>query len=237
MKKFWEFISSMGFSPDLSHEEVRRIKLLSRLNFITFLVLLFYLIVNLIIGINTFIPLLIITILSLTTNLFLLYKKIYAPAKHISMTIIAICIGFFTLFNGDTFSEAFFIPLVAMPLIVFKDKKISVFYLIALIILVVVLKVSQGYIAPLTNLGKEELMFFKILNVICSALIAYFLTFYFKAANEEYENILIKMNEEVSEKNREITDSIIYAKRIQDALITPEKYIEKSLNKLKDKDK
>ena len=73
---------------------------------------------------------------------------------------------------------------------------------------------------------------FEILNIACSALISWLMVFYFKAANEEYETMLIKMNEVVTEKNKEITDSIIYAKRIQDALITPEKYIEKSLKRL-----
>ncbi len=237
MKKFWDFISSMGYSPDLSLEEARRIKLLSRLNSITFWVLLLYLIVDLIIGIHTFIPLLITIMFFLAVNLFLLYKKAYAPAKHFSMIVIAICIGFFTLFTGEMFSEAFFIPLVAMPLIIFKCRKTAGCYLVALLVLVVVLKLNQASVTPLITATKEEAMLFKLLNIICSALIAWLLVFYFKAANEEYENTLIKMHEMVSEKNKEITDSIIYAKRIQDALITPEKYIEKSLNKLKDKDK
>ena len=36
----------------------------------------------------------------------------------------------------------------------------------------------------------------------------------------------------VEEKHKEITDSIHYAQRIQRALITPENYIDKQLNKL-----
>ena len=36
----------------------------------------------------------------------------------------------------------------------------------------------------------------------------------------------------IEEKHKEITDSIHYAQRIQRALITPEKYIDKQLNKL-----
>ena len=42
-----------------------------------------------------------------------------------------------------------------------------------------------------------------------------------------------KHNEEViKQKNKDITDSIQYASRIQRALITSERYIEKSLHKL-----
>jgi serine phosphatase RsbU (regulator of sigma subunit) len=219
MKKLWDFISNLGYNPGLTYEEIRRIKLLSRLNFITFLVLLFYFIVNVSIGIHSFLLLLTITMFCLATNLFLLHKKIYTPAKHFSIVIIAFCIGFFVLFNGDTFSEAFFIPLVAMPLIVFKEKKVAVFYLIALIFLIVVLKINQASFESLTKLGLEEMMLFKTMNVACAALITYFLTFYFKAANEEYESALVKMNGLISEKNKEITDSIEYAKYIQNGLL------------------
>ncbi|MGZ3861743.1 MAG: PAS domain S-box protein [Bacteroidia bacterium] len=47
-----------------------------------------------------------------------------------------------------------------------------------------------------------------------------------------YENEIKEINRALTEKNREITDSIIYAKRIQTTLITSEKYIEKTLNRL-----
>ena len=40
----------------------------------------------------------------------------------------------------------------------------------------------------------------------------------------------------VEEKQKEILDSIRYAKRIQTALITSEKYIERNINRLSDKD-
>ena len=39
----------------------------------------------------------------------------------------------------------------------------------------------------------------------------------------------------IEEKQKEILDSIYYAKRIQTALITPEKYIDRVLNKLNNK--
>lgn len=44
--------------------------------------------------------------------------------------------------------------------------------------------------------------------------------------------IIAKQKHLVEEKHKEITDSIHYAQRIQKALITPEKYIDKQLNKL-----
>jgi tetratricopeptide (TPR) repeat protein len=53
-----------------------------------------------------------------------------------------------------------------------------------------------------------------------------------KEVIEEQKVLVDKAYEELHEKNKEVMDSILYAKRIQTALITSEKYIESSLNKL-----
>ena len=45
--------------------------------------------------------------------------------------------------------------------------------------------------------------------------------------------IIEKQKELVEEKNNEILASIRYAKRIQDALMTSQKYIERNINRLK----
>lgn len=219
MKRFWDFISNVGYSQALSHEEARRIKLLSRINSITFLVLLLYVLVDLIINVHTFIPFIATTIGFLAINLFLLYKKVYAPAKHFSGVTIALCISFFTLFTGNTFSEAFFIPLAGMPLIIFKERRTAVGYLFVILVLIVALKLNQGSFVPFIKITAEQQMLFTILNITSAAIMTWFLVFYFKAANEEYENMLKKMNEEVNEKNKEITDSIRYAKHIQNGIL------------------
>lgn len=49
---------------------------------------------------------------------------------------------------------------------------------------------------------------------------------------EQQKQIVDKAYEQLHEKNKEIMDSIIYARRIQRALITSEKYIKKELNRL-----
>jgi len=53
-----------------------------------------------------------------------------------------------------------------------------------------------------------------------------------KAVIEKQKILVDKAYDELNEKNKEVMDSIRYAKRIQTALITSEKYVESSLNKL-----
>jgi ligand-binding sensor domain-containing protein len=56
-----------------------------------------------------------------------------------------------------------------------------------------------------------------------------------EAAVEQRTDELKKEKELVEEKQKEILDSIRYAKRIQNSLLPTQKYIEKSINKLKNK--
>ena len=49
---------------------------------------------------------------------------------------------------------------------------------------------------------------------------------------EEQKVLVDNAYESLHEKNKEVMDSIYYARRIQRALLTSEKYIERSLNKL-----
>jgi len=57
-----------------------------------------------------------------------------------------------------------------------------------------------------------------------------------KAVIEKQKVLVDKAYEELHEKNKEVLDSIHYAKRIQNALITSEKNIQTSLNRLMNKD-
>ncbi len=83
----------------------------------------------------------------------------------------------------------------------------------------------------------------EIIPVECSAKIGSFeehpaIVIYSRDIRErlKYERAIKEMNISLTQKNKDITDSINYAKRIQDVLITSEKYIERNLNKLMNKE-
>ena len=57
-----------------------------------------------------------------------------------------------------------------------------------------------------------------------------------KALIQKQKVFVDEAYEKLHEKNKEVLDSIHYAQRIQKALITSEKYIDKQLNKLNKKD-
>lgn len=53
--------------------------------------------------------------------------------------------------------------------------------------------------------------------------------------NRKNNKILKAQKEIIEEKNKDITDSIYYARRIQRSLLPPEKYIQKNIDRLKKK--
>jgi len=93
----------------------------------------------------------------------------------------------------------------------------------------------------LSGEGDEELVCYKQAHrnmyflvtglIILIALIAIKLL----RTNRKNNKILKAQKEIIEEKNKDITDSIYYARRIQRSLLPPEKYIQKNIDRLKKK--
>ncbi|MCE3278640.1 MAG: protein serine/threonine phosphatase [Bacteroidetes bacterium] len=227
-KNCWNFISDVGCYSELDHSEQRRLQLLNRLNAISFIVLIFYMIVEIGLDVYVFIPYLIFMLSLVLVTFGLLYKKHYRTAKNFSVMALAGCIIFFSINTGDSWSEVLFIPLTAMPLIIFRHKKISVFYLIIILLLTVALRFTKEYFDPLLHLNGDEIGLFRAMNLMTGIVITYFIIYYFKKANETFENQLLDMNAVVSEKNKAITDSINYARHIQNAILPSQRSFKKN---------
>ena len=91
---------------------------------------------------------------------------------------------------------------------------------------------KRGYI----NLPQETKEIEKIVGDVVFLLlfiISSVFFIFFKNENISYQKEVIQQKEIIEEKNKDITASITYAKRIQSSLLTTEKYIEKSINRLK----
>lgn len=79
---------------------------------------------------------------------------------------------------------------------------------------------------------KQQIIIWSICAILVLALI---FTFYVFKSFKEKQKVNVEITKQkhiIEEKQKEILDSIYYARRIQRALLTPEKYIERNLNKL-----
>lgn len=230
MASLWHQISNVGAKHLSDIEEIKRLKLLNRVIALTIIVLSFYLVVELFLEIYEFIPFVLGMIGLVLIDFYFISVGKIEFGKHFASFLVMLCLSFFVLNIGDTFSEALFIPFVAAPLVIFKSKKIAYIYLILVLILLVVLKTAQQYYTPIIELSEQQFIIFKTMNVGISVIMTFILTFNFKLENEMHQLKLVEVNEIVSEKNKEIIDSINYAKKIQQAYMPDQDLFYKIFN-------
>jgi serine phosphatase RsbU (regulator of sigma subunit) len=230
MMKLWKYISEIGFHDALPPEEIRRLRLLARLNFIAFGVLLLYVVLELVMAIYAFLPFILLVEIVLIIDLYLLHKRKYATAKYLSIITMVVTTGFFALTTGiGTLSEIVFIPIVSMPLVVLRSRKESFIILFAMVGILVGIKEIQPHITPLLDDDPNVIWFMNRMNLISALVVSFMLTYYFRIANEDYEQEILEANSIIQERNKEITDSITYAKRIQEAILPPTRLVKEWL--------
>ncbi len=129
--------------------------------------------------------------------------------------------------SGDRF---FFFTTAAIPIILFR--KTWVIYLVFYVSLAAFLFTTwyQSNYEPMIKLSKELETQYYYFTLTAVFAVLFYVIRYFKRDSDEYEKELEGKNDLITEKNKEITDSIKYAKRIQTALLPSDKYFEKHLN-------
>jgi hypothetical protein len=83
------------------------------------------------------------------------------------------------------------------------------------------------------DLNRHRILIYSVIAVL---LLVTVLAFFIYKSYQQNKLANIKLqgkNKQIEEKNKSITDSINYARRIQNSLITSEKYIQKNLERLK----
>ena len=134
------------------------------------------------------------------------------------------------LFNGINMGDRFFFFSTALiPIILFRKKWLiySIFYLS--VIAFFFASWYQGTHKSISHLPEEiaiQYYYFTIISVF--SLLFYVLT-NFKQGADEYEKEIEFKNETISHKNKEILDSINYAKRIQDTLLANADFLKENI--------
>ena len=99
------------------------------------------------------------------------------------------------------------------------------------------LKIEQEKKEVIANANKkrQQLFIWFLLSIIIAVTIISILVFRTLRTTKKQKHIIEKQKELVEQKQKEILDSIHYAKRIQDAILTPLSYIDRNLKRLKSK--
>jgi hypothetical protein len=144
-----------------------------------------------------------------------------------------VCLVIICFFNSINLGDRFFFFTTAtIPIILFRKTWVvySIFYVSVAAFLFT--SWYQGTHKPLTEIPKEfesQYYYFTLISVFA---ILFYVIRYFKGDSEDYEKEVEEKNAIITEKNKEVRESIEYASRIQRALQTSEKYIDKELNRM-----
>lgn len=118
-----------------------------------------------------------------------------------------------------------FIVTTIPALLVFDNTKQSFIYVIISLMLLTLSMIGACYIAPVVKI--EYAIVLLVINLFTVIMATLTVVFIFKQELQESKD-------KIEEKQKEILDSIHYAKRIQQALLPNEKYLERIFTSIKD---
>lgn len=115
--------------------------------------------------------------------------------------------------------------------LVFYDVKQSLYWFLAFVLLVITAFFLNDFVSGYfsRNIPENFIVALFIMNILGISGIIYLMQFYFVGRQSELKKAVEQKNTEITEKNKEITDSINYAKRIQNTLLAQQDMLKKNL--------
>lgn len=166
-------------------------------------------------------------------------KKKYDLSFYIASSFGLIYFVFGTIVYGGASNLQFFILIMCLIAIaLFKSNFILRLYIsisiISFFMLVLFLPEGHSIIAFTGKMATIQKVI-SLLNLLLLFIITILFFVFFRRENLLFQKKIIEQKEMVEDKQKEIIDSINYAKRIQQSLLPTEKYIEKTFNRLNKK--
>lgn len=232
MKQFWEKAIRFGSEKAKDKEELRQLILLNRvillgtLTISTFVPLAFYLDLP-VIALNV--------ILGISFALFtfaIIGKGTIRQARIYFFIVSLTFVMYIHILSGnESGTHIAFVLMGTLHLVLFRSTRWSWHLFILSILLMASTSLYVGYFgAPLDYVTEDIKKFSYYMNVLSAMFLVFSVVFYFKKGAIEFEATIVNKNEEISQKNKDITDSIQYAKRIQNSILPSESVVKAAFN-------
>jgi len=240
IKKFWNTISFLGLS-DKSTDEItlyyKEIVLMNRLTIVLIGVIFLYLPIEIIFNGLSLVPIIIgETILFGITLYFNAIKK-FEVAKYYFLLLSFLIVGPMPLLVPKGASnEYFLLPVSIIGFLLFSQKwKGAVVWILAVAIFYLIIYLRDS-IPPLVQIDQSVIEFFSPILVFIVFIMLFFEVFYFRSLNDSFQKFILEQqnkieerNRQISLKNKEMIDSINYARRIQDTMLAQEELLKTQL--------
>lgn len=222
MPNLLKAIANTGIYPDTPFQLRNKLRVLNNAVMIIIAICVFYFVVGMI---SHYYYGAVSTFFSVICNLFVLFlvkTRRYKAAFHFIMWYGLIFLSSFSvLFGRDNNSCYYFLFLPVATSILFDETRTTATYFIICAVILMANVYYIDHVQPYYAVP-EWLRNFNYPNVVCALLLVFLGVRLFKEANNRYAKKVEDQNRVLEEKNREITDSINYAQKIQAALIPSE---------------
>jgi serine phosphatase RsbU (regulator of sigma subunit) len=230
LKDIWTKLSRLGLREDEGILGFREVILLNKVLIISPVILFIFMPIEIILNGFAVVPLELVFLAILLSPLLLQKLRYFWAAR---LYIFVMSNGFIatagTLVGKGINNHVAMIPIMLFGMILFKKTrdKLIVFCLSSAFYFALIY--FQDIVEPVVEITNENRENFTHVFYMLSLLITFLLGYYFLNINKEYEKIVLEQKDHLAEKNKEITDSINYAKRIQQAKLPDKNEIKDSL--------
>jgi len=244
----WNKILNIGVRSGLPFNEIKKIRVINGVNAIVFLISALYFILNsFVLNIPFHTVLRNLELLGITitlSGLLITHKGYYIFARLLFILFFIFLLTTYSLYTGGKGGVQYFLIATLVGCVTIFDKKRQYITLFALnIIALIVVVYHQTFYPPLLNFGDFDNTIFLIPNILLACLIVFFNLYLVKSDQEAYQAQIETQNEEITmqrdsileaqklleKKNKHITESINYARRIQFAILPDAEEIKKYL--------
>ncbi|HEY6160918.1 MAG TPA: hypothetical protein VI112_06835 [Bacteroidia bacterium] len=231
MRGTWGKVSRIGVSAGVSGEEVKYIHLVNRTAFLVCLLT------------PSFVPLLVwcgdVFYAKIQSGFSILFPFVFLLTRARRFRAASYCLFFLVLtnltlasvLNYNIGSEYLILPTAMVSFMIFRKTRESLFFFCLSVFSFFLIQYLQTVVRPVVTLPDFEnsLLFESILFMTFIATLL--VMFNFKSVLDNYERSILAQKKTIEERNKEITDSIHYAQRIQRSLLPSGKSIARSLEK------
>ncbi|MCE3280627.1 MAG: protein serine/threonine phosphatase [Bacteroidetes bacterium] len=218
--ELWNKISRIGLRDEEDVMQFREVILLNRILVVMMGVMCFYIPVEVYLNGSGLVHLVVLMMVLLTLTLVFHYFRFFRFARYyvyLTGTIFVTCMGLVVGKGAGNYVSL--IPVVLLIVILFKTTIEKVLCFLLTVSLYLIQNYLFGVIQPQVQLTETNQAFFSVVFFLLAMILTFIAGFYLMRTNGEYETIIIDHKEKMELKNKEITDSINYAKRIQAAIL------------------
>ena len=203
---------------------------MNRLLTVTIIIVMFYIPIEIIFNSFELVPYILIGLFVFSITLFFNHKKWFVFSKfYFFFSCLISIIPMMYVVPSGSGNEFLLLPVAILPALLFKDKWLGFILFLFVVILFFVVVNTRDLVDPIVNVTMEQILFFRVIYLATSFSLVFIVAFYFRTILNNLEKINKSKNEELKISNEEITASINYAKRIQQAILPSDLLIANNL--------